>query len=57
MAVPARKTSTSKKGKRRSHQAKQAPTLTLDPQTGTYHRRHHIDLKAYLASHPKGGNK
>jgi large subunit ribosomal protein L32 len=44
MAVPKRKTSPSKRGMRRSHDALIAPTYIEDKESGELRRPHHIDL-------------
>lgn len=44
MAVPARKTSKSRKKKRRTQQKLKQPSISLDPKTGEYHRSHHYTL-------------
>ena len=40
MAHPKRKTSKQRRDKRRTHYTSTAPTLTVCPTTGEYHRRH-----------------
>jgi len=45
MAVPKRKTSPSRRGMRRSHDALTAPTVIEDKDSGEFRRPHHIDLK------------
>jgi large subunit ribosomal protein L32 len=45
MAVPKRKTSPSKRGFRRSHDALTAPAYVEDKNSGELRRPHHIDLK------------
>ena len=45
MAVPKRKTSPSKRGMRRSHDALTAPTYIEDKNSGELRRPHHVDLK------------
>lgn len=45
MAVPKRKTTPSKRGMRRAHDALKQPTYVEDKDTGEYRRPHHIDLK------------
>ncbi len=45
MAVPKRKTSPSKRGMRRSHNALQADAFVEDKETGELHRPHHMDVK------------
>lgn len=44
MAVPKKKTSPSKRGMRRSHQALKNPSYVEDKDSGELRRRHHIDL-------------
>ncbi|MBS1180647.1 MAG: rpmF [Proteobacteria bacterium] len=45
MAVPKRKTSPSKRGMRRSHDALKQPTYVEDKTSGELRRPHHVDLK------------
>ena len=45
MAVPKRKTSPSRRGMRRAHDALTAPTVVEDKDSGEFRRPHHIDLK------------
>lgn len=45
MAVPRRKTSPSRRGMRRSHDALVAPTYVEDKDSGNLRRPHHVDLK------------
>lgn len=45
MAVPKKRTSKSRRNKRRSHLALAAPALSIDKQTKSVHRPHHVDLK------------
>lgn len=45
MAVPKKKTSKSKQGLRRSHQALESSVYREDKQTGDLHRPHHINLQ------------
>lgn len=47
MAVPARKTSKAKKGKRQANKGLKSPAVSYNPTTGEYHRSHHISLKKY----------
>ena len=42
MAVQKSKVTRSRRGKRRTHDALTAPTLSTDKTTGEIHRRHHI---------------
>ena len=46
MAVPKRKTSTSKKRMRRSHLKLSAANVIEDKKSGEYKLSHHIDLKS-----------
>ena len=45
MAVPKRKTTPSKRGSRRAHDALRADAFTEDKNTGELHRPHHLDPK------------
>ena len=45
MAVPKRKTSPSRSGKRRSHIKISAKNIVEDKKSGEYRLSHHIDLK------------
>ena len=45
MAVPKRKTSPSRRGMRRSADARKKPTYVEDKESGELRRPHHIDLK------------
>ena len=45
MAVPKRKTSPSRRGMRRAHDALTAPAIVEDKDSGEFRRPHHIDLK------------
>lgn len=47
MAVPKRRTSTTRKKKRRAHQKLSIPNLSFDPAAGTYHRSHRVDKNGY----------
>lgn len=42
MAVQQRRKTRSRRDMRRSHDALRSPTLSIDPNTGETHRRHHI---------------
>jgi large subunit ribosomal protein L32 len=42
MAVQQRRKTRSRRSMRRSHDALKAPALSIDPNTGETHRRHHI---------------
>ena len=45
MAVPKRKTSVSRKGKRRSHHAAKFKNIIEDKKSGEFRLSHHIDKK------------
>ena len=47
MAVPKRKTSPSKRGMRRAHDALTAKQLSTDPTSGETHLRHHVTADGY----------
>ncbi len=47
MAVQKSKKTPSRRGMRRSHDALQGPTLSVDSTTGETHRRHHISADGY----------
>ncbi|MDE0310246.1 MAG: 50S ribosomal protein L32 [Acidiferrobacterales bacterium] len=42
MAVQQRKKSKSRRNMRRSHDSLSSPTLSIEPETGELHRRHHV---------------
>jgi len=42
MAVQKSKKSRSRRGMRRSHDALDSPTISVDQTTGEFHRRHHV---------------
>ncbi len=46
MAVPKRKTSVSRKGKRRSHHSVKFKNIIEHKKSGDYRLSHHIDLKS-----------
>ena len=46
MAVPKRKTTPSKRGMRRAHDALSAPAYVEDKDSGELRRPHHVDLKS-----------
>ncbi len=48
MAVPKRKTSRSRAGKRRSHIKFSSKNIIEDKKTGEYRLSHHLDLKTGL---------
>ncbi|MDR0299464.1 MAG: 50S ribosomal protein L32 [Streptococcaceae bacterium] len=47
MAVPARRTSKTKKALRRTNYKMTAPTVSFDETTGDYHHSHRVSLKGY----------
>ncbi|OGT30514.1 MAG: 50S ribosomal protein L32 [Gammaproteobacteria bacterium RBG_16_51_14] len=47
MASQQNKKSTSRRGMRRSHDALINPALSVEPNTGEVHRRHHISPDGY----------
>ncbi len=47
MAVQQRKKSKSMRNMRRSHNALRQPTLSIEPETGELHRRHHVSSDGY----------
>ena len=47
IAVPARRTSKTKKNNRRANQKLKQPNLSRDPQTGEYHLSHHVSADGY----------
>lgn len=47
MAVQKSRKSRSKRGMRRAHDALTPPTLSIDPTTGSTHRRHHLSEDGY----------
>jgi large subunit ribosomal protein L32 len=47
MAVQQNKKSPSKRGMRRSHDALSGPALSIEPNTGETHLRHHISADGY----------
>ena len=46
MAVPKRKTTKSRTGKRRSHMKHRSKNIIEDKKSGEYRLSHHIDLKS-----------
>ncbi|MDC3053152.1 50S ribosomal protein L32 [Candidatus Pelagibacter sp.] len=48
MAVPKRKTSRSRAGKRRSHMKLSSKNIIEDKKSGEYRLSHHLDLKTGL---------
>lgn len=47
MAVQQNRKTPSKRGMRRAHDRLEAPTLSVEPETGEVHRRHHITPDGY----------
>ncbi|MDR9433125.1 MAG: 50S ribosomal protein L32 [Spiribacter sp.] len=47
MAVQKSKKTPSRRGMRRSHDALNGPTLSIESSTGETHRRHHISADGY----------
>ena len=47
MAVQKNKVTRARRGKRRSHDARRAPALSIDPTTGETHRRHHVTADGF----------
>jgi large subunit ribosomal protein L32 len=47
MAVQKSRKTPSRRGMRRSHDALESTTLSVEPTTGETHRRHHISAEGY----------
>ena len=47
MAVQQNRKTRAKRGMRRAHDALPSPTLSIEPETGETHRRHHISPDGY----------
>ena len=47
MAVQKSKKSNSRRGMRRSHATLKAPALSIEPESGETHLRHHISAEGY----------
>lgn len=47
MAVQQNRKTRAKRGMRRAHDALRPPTLSIEPETGERHRRHHISPDGY----------
>lgn len=47
MAVQKSRKTPSTRGMRRSHDALEKPTLSVEPTTGETHRRHHVSPEGY----------
>jgi len=57
MAVQKSKKSTSRRGMRRSHDALSAETLSIEPNSGETHRRHHVSADGYYRGNKVVENK
>ncbi len=57
MAVQKSKKSTSRRGMRRSHDALDAAALSIEPNTGETHRRHHVSVDGYYRGNKVVENK
>ena len=57
MAVQKSKKSVSRRGMRRSHDALNAATLSIEPNTGETHRRHHVSADGYYCGKQVVENK
>ena len=47
MAVQKSRKTPSRRGMRRSHDKLKAPTLSIEPETGEVHLRHHVSAEGY----------
>ena len=47
MAVQQNRKTRAKRGMRRAHDGLRSPTLSIEPETGETHRRHHISPDGY----------
>lgn len=47
MAVQQNRKTPSRRGMRRSHDALDGPTLSVEPTTGETHRRHHVSPEGF----------
>ncbi len=47
MAVQKSRKTPSRRGMRRSHDKLKAPTLSVEPETGEVHLRHHVSAEGY----------
>ena len=47
MAVQKSRRTPSTRGMRRGHDKLKAPTLSIEPETGEVHRRHHVSAEGY----------
>ncbi len=57
MAVQKSKKSASRRGMRRSHDALNAETLSIEPNSGETHRRHHLSADGYYRGNKVVENK
>ena len=57
MAVQKSKKSVSRRGMRRSHDGLDAATLSIEPNTGETHRRHHVSADGYYRGNKVLENK
>jgi len=57
MAVQKSKKSTSRRGMRRAHDSLSAATLSIEPNTGETHRRHHVSADGYYRGNKVVENK
>ena len=57
MAVQQNRKTPSKRGMRRSHDALRQPTLSVEPQTGEVHRRHHVSPDGFYRGRKVVENK
>jgi len=47
MAVQQNRKSRSKRDQRRSHDSLKSPAVSIDPESGEVHRRHHVSPEGY----------
>jgi len=57
MAVQKSKKSTSRRGMRRAHDSLNEATLSIEPNTGETHRRHHVSADGYYRGNQVVENK
>lgn len=57
MAVQKSKKSASRRGMRRSHDALDTAALSIEPNTGETHRRHHVSADGYYRGNKVVENK
>lgn len=53
MAVQQNRKSSTKRGMRRAHDALRPQTLSIEPNTGEVHRRHHVSPDGYYRGHKR----